>query len=201
MSVAAEQKVNVAQIVHPAIFVTLFLTLACVIAYPLVMTGLAQVLFPDQANGSLVRDASDTVVGSSLIAQSFANPEYFHPRPSAAGSNGYDPTSSGASNLGPTNQTLVDQAQQRAAAYRQENGLSGDTPVPIDAVTASASGLDPDISPANAGFQVARVARAHGLSDAQVEALVQQYTAGRTFGILGEPRVNVQELNRALDLG
>jgi K+-transporting ATPase ATPase C chain len=175
------------------------LTVILGIIYPAVMTGFAQVLFPHQANGSLVRDASGSVVGSTLLGQNFAKPEYFHPRPSAAGDNGYDPMSSGGSNLGPTNQKLIDSVRDRADAYRQENGLAPDAQIPVDAVTASGSGLDPEISPANAQLQVARVARERGLSDAQLRALVDRYTEGRTLGFLGEPRVNVLKLNLALD--
>jgi K+-transporting ATPase ATPase C chain len=178
---------------------TIVLTVLLGVFYPLVMTGIAQVLFPSQANGSLVRDASGNVVGSALLAQAFNQPQYFHPRPSAAGSNGYDATSSGGSNLGPTNQKLIDTVQSNADAYRQENGLSSDAQVPVDAVTASASGLDPDISPANALLQVHRVATARGVTDDQVRNLVNQYTEGRTLFVLGEPRVNVLKLNLALD--
>jgi K+-transporting ATPase ATPase C chain len=175
------------------------LTILLGIIYPLIMTGFAQVLFPIQANGTLVRDRSGSVVGSSLLGQNFSRPEYFHPRPSAAGDNGYDPLASGASNLGPTNQKLIDSVKDRADAYRQENDLSPETLIPVDAVTASGSGLDPDISPANAQLQVARVARLRGKSVEEVRSLVGQYTEGRTFGILGEPRVNVLKLNLALD--
>ena len=177
----------------------LVLTLICGIVYPLVMTGLAQVFFSNQANGNLVRDGGGNVVGSTLIGQNFTKPDYFHPRPSAAGTDGYDATSSGASNLGPTNASLTDAVKSRAEAYRAENGLAATAPVPAGAVTQSASGLDPDISPANALLQVRRVATARGVADAQVRAMVIQHTQGRTLGILGEPRINVLELNRALD--
>jgi K+-transporting ATPase ATPase C chain len=175
------------------------LTVLLGIVYPLLMTGIAQVAFPNQANGSLVKDASGNVVGSALLAQAFTQPQYFHPRPSAAGANGYDATASGGSNLGPTNQKLIDTVQSNADAYRQDNGLASDAEVPVDAVTASASGLDPDISPANALLQVHRVAAARGLSDDQVRSMVNQYTEGRTLFVLGEPRVNVLKLNLALD--
>jgi potassium-transporting ATPase KdpC subunit len=182
-----------------AVLMTVILTVLLGIVYPLIMTGIAQVVFPSQANGSLVKDSSGNVVGSALLAQAFTQPQYFHPRPSAAGSNGYDATASGGSNLGPTNQKLIDNVQSNADAYRQENGLAADAQVPVDAVTASASGLDPDISPANALLQVHRVATARGVSDDQVRAMVNQYTEGRTLFVLGEPRVNVLKLNLALD--
>ncbi len=182
-----------------AILMVIVLTVLLGIVYPLAMAGLSQLIFPGQANGSLVRDSAGNVVGSALLGQSFSNPEYFHPRPSAAGTDGYDATSSGGSNLGPTNQKLIDTARDRATAYREENGLAAEAPVPVDAVTASASGLDPDISPANALIQAGRVAKARNLTEDQVRSLVNQYTEGRTLGILGEPRVNVLQLNRALD--
>jgi len=191
---------QLARHLRTSVLMVLLLTALTGLAYPLAITGIAQVLFPSQANGSLIRDASGNVIGSELIGQMFTRPEYFHPRPSAAG-RGYDAASSGASNLGPTNQELVKIIEERAAAYRRENGLPPDAPVPVDAVTASGSGLDPHISPANAYLQVPRVARARGLPEEQVRALVDRYTEGRTFGILGEPRVNVLKLNRALDSG
>jgi K+-transporting ATPase ATPase C chain len=181
-----------------AILMVVVLTVLLGIVYPLIMTGLSQVLFPNQANGSLIRDTSGNVVGSALLGQNFSTPQYFHPRPSAAGTDGYDATSSGASNLGPTNQKLIDAATDRAMAYRAENGLAADALVPVDAVTASASGLDPDISPANALIQASRVAKARNLSEDQVRNLVNQYIERRTLGVLGEPRVNVLKLNLAL---
>jgi K+-transporting ATPase ATPase C chain len=187
------------QQLRTAVLMTIVLTVLLGIMYPLVMTGVAQVMFPTQANGSLVRDSSGNVVGSALLAQNFAQPQYFHPRPSAAGSDGYDATASGGSNLGPTNQKLLDTVQQRTDAYRGENSLPPDATVPVDAVTASASGLDPDISPANALLQVHRVAAARRLTDDQVRQLVTQYTEGRTLFVFGEPRVNVLQLNLALD--
>jgi K+-transporting ATPase ATPase C chain len=190
---------SLVQHLRSAILMTVVLTVLLGIVYPLVTTGLSQALFPSQANGSLVRDTSGIVIGSAILAQNFTQPQYFHPRPSAAGSDGYDATSSGGSNLGPTNQKLIDGVKDRAAAYRHENGLADDAPVPVDAVTTSASGLDPDISPANALIQAARVAQARGLPERQVRALVDQYTESRTLGILGEPRVNVFRLNLALD--
>jgi K+-transporting ATPase ATPase C chain len=190
---------SLARHLRTAVLLTIVLTVLLGIAYPLITTGLGQVLFPTQANGSLIRDSSGNVIGSAILAQSFTQPQYFHPRPSAAGTDGYDATSSGGSNLGPSNQKLIDSVKDRAAAYRQENGLAADTPVPVDAVTASASGLDPDISPANAMLQAGRVARARGLPTDKVRALVDRYTEGRTLWVLGEPRVNVLKLNLALD--
>jgi K+-transporting ATPase ATPase C chain len=178
---------------------TIVLTVLLGIVYPLIMTGLGQVLFPAQANGSLIRDSSGNVIGSAILAQNFTQPDYFHPRPSAAGTDGYDATSSGGSNLGPTNQKLIDAVQARIDAYRDENGLSADALVPVDAVTTSASGLDPDISPANALIQASRVAHARGLPEDQVRNMVNHYTEGRTLFVLGEPRVNVLKLNLALD--
>jgi K+-transporting ATPase ATPase C chain len=167
--------------------------------YPLVVWGIGAVLFPKQAAGSLVTDSAGKVIGSSLIAQSFTADKYFHPRPSGAGADGYDAMSSAASNLGPTSQALVDNVTARVATATIENpGLVAGN-VPVDMVTGSASGLDPDISPDNAAAQVARVAKARGLSADAVRQLVAQHTRGRDLGFLGEPRVNVLELNLALD--
>jgi K+-transporting ATPase ATPase C chain len=168
------------------------------IIYPLVMTGIAQVVFHDQANGSLIKNAKGQVVGSSLIGQNFTKPQYFHPRLSAAGK-GYDATSSAGTNLGPTNQVLIKNSIAQANLIRKENNLPANYPLPADAVSTSASGLDPDISPAYADLQVPRVAKARGLSQATVLALVKKYTDGRTLGVLGEPRVHVLQLNIALD--
>ena len=181
-----------------AVVLTLALTVLTGLVYPLVMTGLGQLLFPHQANGSLIVEDGQ-VIGSELIGQNFSSDRYFRPRPSAAGESGYDATASGGSNLGPTNRKLIEQVEARAAAYRAANGLRPDDPVPGDAVTASASGLDPHISPANAALQVDRVARARGLSADRVRELVAQQTEGPQWRLFGEPRVNVLRLNLALD--
>ena len=181
-----------------AVLATLILAVACCVLYPAVVYGLSQCLFRHQANGSLVVDAHGTVIGSRLIGQPFSADQYFHSRPSAAG-NGYDSTSSGGSNLGPTSQKLRDAIAQNVADYRASNGLGTNAPVPADAVTASASGLDPHISLENAGLQAGRVARARGLALDQVRALMAQHTDPADLGILGDPGVNVLELNLALD--
>ena len=167
-------------------------------AYPLAVWAGAQALFPAQANGSLVTDATGTVRGSLLLAQNFSSDKYFQPRPSAAGT-GYDATSSSGTNLGPTSQKLNDSIKAAVAAYRAANNLAPDAPVPADAVTSSGSGLDPHISPANAALQAARVARARQLPLAQVKSLVAANTRDRDLGIFGETTVNVLQLNRALD--
>jgi K+-transporting ATPase ATPase C chain len=184
--------------IRAAVFATLILTVVCCGLYPLVVFGFGQALFHDKANGSLIIDQNGTVRGSKLLAQGFSDPKYFHPRPSAAG-NGYDAANSGASNLGPTSQKLRDAIKDRVAAYRTENSLSETEPVPADAVTASGSGLDPHISLHNAELQTARVAKARGLSEDKVRELISQNTDGRDLGFLGEPGVNVLELNLALD--
>ena len=181
----------------PALIMLLVFTVLTGLAYPLAVTGVAQVAFRDKANGSLVKE-NGKVVGSKWIGQNFTKPVYFHPRPSAAG-DGYDPTLSSGSNLGPTNPKLLDEVRTRVAAYRKENVLARDAKVPVDAVTASASGLDPDISVANARLQVRRVAAARGLSVARVQQLVDDHTDDRELGFLGEPGVNVLELDLALD--
>jgi potassium-transporting ATPase KdpC subunit len=193
------------QQVRPALMMTIILTAMLGLAYPLAITGVAQTVFPHQANASLLYDASGTVIGSELIGQEFTSPGYFHGRPSvtvdadSGDDRPYNAANTTASNLGPTNQKLIDTVEQRAKAYREENGLAADAIVPVDAVTASGSGLDPHITPANAQLQVSRVAQARGASPTDVAALVQQNTEGRTFGFLGEPRVNVLKLNLALD--
>ena len=184
--------------IRGAVVSTFVLAVVCCGLYPLIVFGISQLLFRDQANGSLIVSADGSVRGSKLLGQSFSDPKYFHPRPSAAG-NGYDATSSGGSNLGPTSQKLKDAIQDRIAAYRAENGLNETEPVPGDAVTASGSGLDPEISPANALAQAARVAKARGAAMDAVQNLVAASTQQRDLGVLGEPRVNVLKLNMALD--
>lgn len=181
-----------------AVLATAALSVVCCGLYPAVVYGLAQTLFPRKANGSLISDASGAVRGSHLLGQSFTSERYFHSRPSSAG-NGYDAANSSGSNLGPTSQKLADAIAQNVADYRAQNGLSTNQPVPADAVTASASGLDPHISPANASLQLGRVARARGLKPTQVEELVAKFTEGPDWGVLGDPGVNVVELNLALD--
>jgi K+-transporting ATPase ATPase C chain len=181
----------------PALMMMVVFTAITGLAYPLVVTGIAQGLFNDKADGSLVENADGEVVGSSLVGQSFSDPGYFHPRPSAAG-DGYDGSASSGSNLGPTNDDLLASVEERADAYREENRLDADAQVPVDAVTASASGLDPNISVANARLQAPRVAEERGLDLDAVMELVDDHTSGRDVGFLGEKRVNVIELNLAL---
>ena len=200
----------------PAIRATIVLGILTGLLFPLAVTGLAQAMFPAQANGSLIRGAGGRVIGSRLIGQSFTKPEFFHPRPSAAGS-GYGAEASSGTNLGPTSSKLIEGipddpktkdinesyagVKQLVAAYRTENGLAPDAKVPVDAVTRSASGLDPHISVANALLQAPRVARARKFSAGEVEGLIRRHTDGRDLGLLGEPRVNVLELNLALEQG
>ena len=182
---------------RPAVIALLVFTALTGVVYPLVVTGVSQVAFHQRANGSLL-EVDGVVVGSKLIGQQFAAPEFFHPRPSAAGA-GYDGSASSGSNLGPDNADLLAAVTDRVAAYREENGLPDSTLVPVDAVTASGSGLDPQISVANARLQSARVATARNMPLVDVLALVDRHTQGRQLAILGDPGVNVLELNLALD--
>jgi K+-transporting ATPase ATPase C chain len=181
-----------------AVSVTIALALLVSGAYPILVWGIAQGLFQHQANGSFIyRDGK--LIGSELLAQGFDGSQYFHPRPSSAGDNGYDAANSGGSNLGPTSKKLIETVNARVSAYRIENGLASDVRVPADAVTASASGLDPDISVDNALIQAGRVARARGLTVENIRAAIAEHSQGRWLGLLGEPRVNVLLLNLALD--
>jgi K+-transporting ATPase ATPase C chain len=181
--------------VRPAIVATLLFTLVLGVAYPLAVTGIGRLAFPKQAEGSLIRGASGAVVGSRLIAQRFEAPGYLHPRASAAGQ-GYDASGSSGSNLGPLNDDLIAREKEGAAAYR---AATGQQEVPADAVTTSASGLDPDVSPRNAALQMSRIAAARGVSVARIEAVIAANTTERTLGILGQPRVNVLGVNLGLD--
>jgi K+-transporting ATPase ATPase C chain len=183
------------QHVRPALMMTVLFTLLLGLGYPLAMTGVAGLIFPAQAGGSLVRDSAGHVVGSSLIAQGFAKPEYLHPRASAAG-NGYDPMSSGGSQLGPLDQKLIDRVKTDSAAIRKDDGPGA---IPADAVTISGSGLDPDVSPENAQLQAARIAKARGMTQSEALALISAHTEGAFLGFIGQPHVNVLAVNRALD--
>jgi K+-transporting ATPase ATPase C chain len=186
-----------------ATLMTVVLTIGFGVIYPFAMTGVAQVLFNHQANGSLITNAKGQVIGSELIGQLFTKPQYFHGRPSASSSatspNGYAADASAGSQLGPTNTKLFSNTIAIADQIRKENGLPPNYVLPADAVSTSASGVDPNISPAYADLQVPRVAKARGLSQGAVRTLVQKYTSGRDLGVLGEPRVNVLDLNLALD--
>lgn len=177
-----------------SLLMTLVTTVLLGIIYPLLVTGIAQVVFPNKANGQLIR-ANGRLIGSRIIGQAFTSSGYFHSRPSSAG-NGYDPTNSNGSQLGPTNQKLIDRVKTDVAAAQAENPGS---PVPVDLVTTSASGLDPEITPAAAEFQLPRVAKARGVSEEQLRSVVAVHTQQRQLGMLGEPRVNVLELNLDLD--
>ena len=187
---------NIARNLLVAALMTVVTTVIYGLAYPLAVTGIAQWLFPENANGQLIRDASGHVIGSALLAQPFSAADYFHPRPSAAGAHGYDATASGGSNLGPTSRKLAETIAARVDEARADNP---EVPVPIDLVTSSASGLDPHISPAAAFFQVPRVANARGVPVDAMRDLVTAHIEPRQFGILGEPTVNVLRLNLALD--
>jgi potassium-transporting ATPase KdpC subunit len=199
---------------RPALVLTLFFVVVTGLVFPGVVWAIGRVAFPSQASGSLIKDAKGNVLGSALLGQNFSKPEYFHPRPSAAGA-GYDAANSSGTNLGPTSDKLINGIKDDPAtkdvdetylgyrdlakAYREENGLAPDSTIPADAATRSASGLDPDVSPANAELQVARVAKARGLAADRVRAVVAGNTTARFLGIIGEPRVNVLQLNLALD--
>lgn len=181
---------------RPALALLIVLTLITGVAYPAAITAVGQVAFPAQANGSFVTTADGRTIGSSLIGQAFSDPKYFWGRLSAAGADGYDANASAGSNLGPTNEALIQRIQDQVDSLRAENG---DVPIPVDLVTTSASGLDPDISPAAAQYQVARVAKTRGMPEADVQAAVARHTSGSFLGFLGEPRVNVLLLNLDLD--
>ncbi|HZS56217.1 MAG TPA: potassium-transporting ATPase subunit KdpC [Bryobacteraceae bacterium] len=181
----------------PALKMTIVITVLTGLIYPAAVTGVCQLAFKSKADGSLFAK-NGRVEGSFLIGQNFSRPEYFHPRPSAAGPHGYDPTASGSSNLGPTNQRLYDRIRASAEQFRKENPKYVGS-IPADALTVSGSGLDPDISPANAAAQTARVAEARGATVTQIQDLIASITEERGFGFLGEPRVNVVKLNMALD--
>jgi len=181
----------------PGLRIKLFLTLLLGVVYPLAMTGISQALFPKQSNGSLIR-VGGKVVGSELIGQNFTKPEYFQPRPSSAGSSGYDGTASGGSQFGPTNQKLIDRVQRSVEQFRKDNpDYQG--PIPADLVTTSASGLDPHVSPDSARAQAPRVAKARGMAVEQANQMIGEFTEEPSLGLLGEPRVNVLKLNLALD--
>jgi K+-transporting ATPase ATPase C chain len=182
--------------IRPALVITLLLTLLLGVGYPLAVTGVAQLAFPHQAQGSLVRDEKGQVIGSTLIAQGFAKPEYLHPRPSAAGNDGYDASGSSGSNLGPLNPDLAKRIAKDADALRKDGAAGA---IPADALTTSGSGLDPAISPANARMQTGRIAAARGIPQGMVERIIDAHTRQPALGFLGQPAVNVLEVNLALD--
>jgi len=181
--------------IRPALVMVVLFTGLLGVAYPLAVTGVAQAAFPSQANGSLVKDADGKVVGSALVGQAFVQPAYLHPRPSAAGE-GYDASASSGTNMGPLNADLAARVKDDTAKLKAENPTGA---IPADAVTASASGLDPHVSPQYAAFQISRIAKARGVKEAQVREVIENHIEGRTFGVLGQPRVNVLLTNRALD--
>ena len=185
--------------IRPAFVSTVIFAVVCCGLYPLAVTGISKVAFAKKADGSLIVDKNGTLIGSELLGQNFTGEGYFHPRPSAAGANGYDAANSSGSNLGPTSQKLADQIKERIVAYRKANSLAETQTVPADAVTASASGLDPHISLANAELQTVRVAKARGLAPARVKELIAIHTDKPSLGFLGESGVNVLKLNLALD--
>jgi potassium-transporting ATPase KdpC subunit len=199
-----EQRHNPVSLLRPVLVSTALFTLVCGLAYPLLTTSVAQIVFTAQASGSLI-ERDGRIVGSSLIGQQFTEPGYFHPRPSATVETGgtdaqpYNAAQSAGTNYGPTNGALISSVRDNAAAYREENGLPDDALVPVDAVTTSGSGLDPHISVANANLQLARVAQARDVSEDEVRLLVEENTEGRLLGLIGEPGVNMLELNLALD--
>lgn len=197
MSTQTEAKQSTLSHVVPALLFTIASVIALGIVYPVVIWVIGLVAFPHQANGSLILRDGKTI-GSTLAGQTFTKPQYFHGRPSAAGKNGNDPTATGGTNLGPTSKKLIDGVAAAVAALEKENP-DATGPIPSELVTSSASGIDPDISPAGAYYQVPRIAKARGLSRDAVRAIVDAHVRGRTFGILGEPRVSVVELNLALD--
>ena len=190
---------NILSEIRPAIVSTLVFAVVCCGLYPLAVTGISKIAFADKANGSLIIDKNGTITGSELLGQNFSGEGYFHPRPSAAGANGYDAASSSGSNLGPTSQKLANQLKERIAAYRTTNGLAGSQLIPADAVTASASGLDPHISTANAALQTARIAKARAVAPEKVKELIAANTDKASLGLLGEEGVNVLKLNIALN--
>lgn len=181
--------------IRPALVMVVLFTGLLGVAYPLAVTGVAQAAFPSQANGSLVKDTDGKVVGSALVGQAFVQPAYLHPRPSAAG-DGYDASASSGTNMGPLNADLAARVKDDTARLKAENPTGA---IPADAVTASASGLDPHVSPQYAALQISRIAKARGVKEAQVREVIENHIEGRTFGVLGQPRVNVLLTNRALD--
>lgn len=185
--------------IRPAIVSTLVIAIVCCGFYPLAVTGISKLAFANKANGSLIVDKDGTIIGSELLGQNFSGDGYFHPRPSAAGANGYDAANSGGSNLGPTSQKLADQIKEGIAEYRTSNGLAADQAIPADAVTASASGLDPHISLANAALQIERVAKSRRVPPEKVKELITANTDKATLGLLGVDGVNVLKLNLALN--